>query len=141
MNDTDDAIARRLCCNWFSSVRELADFDLQRRTWLVPTNRNPHWSYIEFVNSYPDEEQLIDAQVRGWLTAPEFDALNELKRTIEAYSAPGAEDYDNAAVLDDPTWRAVIQTAGRVQRQLLAIVTDSDERTALRDSPSPSLSP
>jgi hypothetical protein len=41
---------------WFASVAEIADIDLQHRKWLDPTNTNPHWSYIEFVCSYPDSD-------------------------------------------------------------------------------------
>jgi hypothetical protein len=132
MNNADDVIAHQLRCSWFSSVQELADFELQRRAWLDKTNSNPHWSYIEFVCSYPDEKQLTDAQLKGWLTKTEYDALSELKLSIEAYSAPKGDNYDNAAVLSDPAWLVVVQAARRIQQHLLAIMTDSDERTALR---------
>ena len=42
--------------------------------WLDPENSNPYWSYIEFVENFPDIGQLADAHTRGWLNAHEFAA-------------------------------------------------------------------
>ena len=83
----------------------------------------------------------MDAQLKGLLTAAEFDALNVLRDAIEGYSAPGEDDFDNAAVLNDPAWFSVVQIAKRVQQQLLAVVVDEGEMAALREALSPDLSP
>ncbi len=116
---------------WFCLVSEISDIDLQRRTWLDRTNRNPHWSYIEFVCSYPDHDQILHARRQGWLTAGEFEILNELRLILAAYSPPGADDYDNAAVLGDSGWRSVVEAADRAKQQLLSITTDKREREVL----------
>lgn len=122
--------AEQLRSWWFCLLSEIADLELQRRTWLDRTNRNPHWSYIEFVSSFPGCEQISQGLREGWLTAGEFAVLNELRRVLDGYSPPGHDPYDNAAVLGDPAWHSVVEAAGRAKRQLLATTTDGRERAA-----------
>jgi hypothetical protein len=135
-----DAIAA-LRRNWFASIQELSDIDLQRRKWLDVTNRNPHWSYIEFTCSYPDSDQLEHAYLERWLTTIELEILSEVERAIDSYSAPKFDDYDNEAILADPAWHAVVEIAAAARQRLLAIIADAGERQALCASPSPNLSP
>ncbi len=116
---------------WFCRVGELSDLDLQRRTWLDIRNTNPHWSYVEFIESYPERDQLSDALDHGWLTAEEFAILSELGRVLESHTAPGGNDYDNAAILNDPAWHAVVDAAERAKQQLLAMTSDQQEREML----------
>lgn len=141
MNEVDPVVAHRLRCDWFASIQELSDQKLQKRTWLDLTNTNPHWSYVEFCASYPDESQLHTAYAGRWLTASEFEILSELGRAIEAHSAPKGDSFDHAAILEDPAWHDVIEMAELARQRLLAIVTVGEEREALRATPSPSLSP
>jgi hypothetical protein len=129
--DEPDEVAARLRAMWFASVAEIADIDLQRRRWLDPTNTNPHWSYVEFCCTYPDSDQLTDARARGWLAARQFDILSDLLHTILNHSAPGGDDYDNAAVLADPAWLEVVARAQRAREELLSTVTNEAERNAL----------
>jgi hypothetical protein len=127
----DESVAGQLRCWWFCQVNELSDIELQRRTWLDTTNTNPHWSYIEFVESYPREDQLSDALKHGWLIADEFETLRELGRILAAHTAPGGNDYDPQAVLDDPAWRAVVEAAERAKQRLLSMTTAQQEREML----------
>jgi hypothetical protein len=128
---SDEASGARLRRLWFSSVGEISDLDLQRGSWLDPSNRNSHWSYLEFVECYPDDGQLTDAYARGWLSEDEFKILTELLKVLMAHSPPGGDDYDNAAVLDDPSWHAVVAEAQRARHDLLTAITNTDERQAL----------
>jgi hypothetical protein len=116
---------------WFNSVYQISDLELQRRTWLDPANRNPHWSYVEFVCSFPDDDQLDDAKRRGFLSVEEHAILIDLNRALVLHKAPGGDDYDNAAVLDDPAWHAVAAQAAAARQRLLELTTDSFEREAL----------
>ena len=116
---------------WFCRVGELADLGLQRRTWLDTTNRNPHWSYIEFLESYPKDDQLSHARNKGWLTADEFDVLQHLRSILVAYTPPGDNSYDNAAILDDPAWRSVVEAAECAKQLLLSMTSDQHEREML----------
>jgi hypothetical protein len=127
----DQCMADQLRSWWFCLVSEISDLDLQRRTWLNRTNQNPHWSYIEFASSFPEHDQIVHAHQQGWLTAGEFEILNGLRLALDTYSPPGGDHYDNAAVLDDPAWHAVVEAADRGKQQLLSIATDQHEREAL----------
>ncbi len=128
---TDISAGDQLRSAWFSSVAEISSIGLQRRTWLDRTNRNPHWSYIEFVSSYPDRDQLEQGRREGWLSAGEFEALEGLRGAVAGYAAPKGDVYDNNAVLDDPAWHAVVAAAERARRRLLATRIDAGERDVL----------
>ena len=44
MVSANDETGKILRTQWLHALTELADLDLQRRTWLDLTNKNPHWS-------------------------------------------------------------------------------------------------
>ena len=115
--------------HWLSCVNEIADIALQRRTWLDPMNRNPHLSYIEFVCSYPDDEQLRFARDHGFLSTDEFEAFSVLRVALDSHKAPN--DYDNATILAAPAWHEVAATARNVKQRLLAMLDDPVERQCL----------
>lgn len=127
----DVCVPDQLRSAWFSSVVEIASLGLQRRTWLDRTNRNPHWSYIEFVSSYPDREQLERARADGWISASEFGALEDLRAAIAEYAAPNGDVYDNENILDDPAWHEVVAAAERTRGRLLGARIDARERDLL----------
>jgi hypothetical protein len=129
--NADRTVAGQLRSSWFAQVYEISDIDLQRRLWLDPTNRNPHWSYVEFVESYPADDQLSYARDKGWLAADEFEVLSELRRVLVGYSPPRDDYSDNTAVLDDSAWRSVVAMATRARQQLLAKTSDPQERDLL----------
>jgi hypothetical protein len=116
---------------WFLSVYELSNIDLQRRTWLDHTNTNPHWSYVEFIEVYPDREQLSDALQHGWLSQREFEVLSELRKLLEAHTPPSRDYYDHDAILADPAWQAIVDAAERARQHLLTMTTDRQERNML----------
>ena len=117
---------------WFGSVYEIADIDFQRRTWLTPPTESPHWTFVEFVCSYPDAGQLQHARDHGHLDAKEFELLANLGRALSSYKAPLGNVYDHSAVLEDPAWHALVAKAERTRQQLLTLATvDSIEQTYL----------
>jgi len=131
MEETDAAIAAQLRRDWFTSVNEIADIDLQRRRWREATGWNPHWSYVAFVSSFPDDDELAEARDGGWLSADEFRILRELLLTLVEHEAPGGDDFDHVAILNDPAWHDVVEAARVAKRQLLEIVAAPEEREAL----------
>ena len=114
---------------WFGSVYEIADIDFQRQTWLSPPNSSPHWSYVEFCCSYPAADQLQFARDRGHLSSKEFELLSALGEAILSHMAK--DDYDNRAILEDPSWLAVVAKAEFTRQQLLAITVDVIEQSYL----------
>jgi hypothetical protein len=135
MDETDAAIAAQLRRDWFTSINELADIDLQRRRWREATGWNPHWSYVAFVSSFPDQDELAEARARGWLNAGEFRILRELLLTLVEHEAPGGDDFDHVAILNDPAWHDVVEAARIAKQELLAVVSVAGEREALEGGP------
>jgi hypothetical protein len=124
-------VAANLRRQWFESVYEIADMEYQRRTWLTPPDSGPHWSYVEFCCSYPGVDQLQFARDRGHLSAKEFELLAALDEALISYQAPGLNDYDSRAVLEDPAWHAVVAKAERIRQQILTLTVDPIERSYL----------
>jgi hypothetical protein len=130
-NRTSSSVIAVLRRWWFQMVYEIFDRELQRRTWLDPTNRNRHWSYAEVACSFPRVAELDDAERRGIISAEEHAIMVELSTALHRHKAPGRDIYDNAAVLKDPAWRAVTARADLARRQLLVVTTDASEREEL----------
>jgi hypothetical protein len=98
--------------NWLCALEEIADLELQRRTWVDPTNtNNPHWSYIEFICSYPSSEELADAPKKGYLSLREAEILTDFRRILVSHKPPAGDAWDNEAVLNDPAWHQVVAAA------------------------------
>lgn len=117
VNETGQAL-RTL---WLGALAEIADLDLQRRTWLNPANTNPHWSYVEFVCSYPDADQLREGREKGWLSPAESQILLDFEQRLSAHQSPTGNDYDNEAILNDPAWHSVVQAAQKALLDLSAL--------------------
>jgi hypothetical protein len=116
---------------WFVSVHEIADIELQRRTWQVPPTPSPHWSYVEFCCCSPGSDQLKQALDSGNLSEAEFDLLASLGEALGEHQAPKGNDYNHPAILADPAWQAVAAKAEKTRQELLLIVSDPEERSSL----------
>jgi hypothetical protein len=118
-----------LRCWWFGSVYEIADIEYQRRTWLTPPDNSPHWQYVEFCCSYPGADQLKFALERGHLNSKEYDLLTSLGEAISSHRP--SNPYDSRAILEDPSWHAVVARAEQVRQELFAVTENAVERSYL----------
>jgi nucleotide-binding universal stress UspA family protein len=109
--------------------------DLQRRRWLDPENRDPHWSYVEFMCSYFNDvlyDQDYDWAIsEGLVTEDEAQAVATLHRLLDQHEAPQGDDCDNEKVLNDPAWHEIVKSAKRAQASLLAVLSNPDEKKVL----------
>ena len=134
-----DRQARRECI--FGSVSELSDLSFQRATWLDPEMQNPHYSFVEFFESFydiaagsydsahkdaPDAPFSLDAD-QGVLTLAERDAVWQVHLALKAYEEPGGDAYDHAGILSDPAWHAVVEVASEAVAALKGILDDPDD--------------
>lgn len=104
---------------WFGVLGEIADLELQQRKWLDPANTdNPHWSYIEFVCSYPSQEEIDDGPKKGYVSPQEAEIFTNFRRILVAHKSPTGNDWDNEAVLNDPAWHSVVKAAQQAVRDL-----------------------
>lgn len=120
---------------WLESIQEIADFDIQKQTWLNPDNSNPHFSYVEYVASYFDDLVLASAdsypeRVReGLLNQEETLVVADFHARFDVYVESGR--WDPQAVLNVPAWLAVVAAARLAQARLLALLDDDSEKAAL----------
>ena len=129
--------------NWLRSIHEFADLDTQRRLWLHPTARNPHYTFLEYICSYFDDLAVFDdsvsgdayatAREQGLVSAEEVAAVEAFHAILDAYEAPGKDDYDHEAILKDPKWGEVVAAARSAQSALLPLIHDPEERRALTE--------
>jgi len=96
---------------WRVALEEIADLELQHRTWLDPQNENPHWSYIEFTCCYPDAATIRQAASQGYLSPVEVDIFSDFGQILDAYQPPTGGQYAHGAILIDPAWHAVVAAA------------------------------
>ncbi|MFI5030500.1 MAG: hypothetical protein ACHQPH_07355 [Reyranellales bacterium] len=131
----DPAFRQYWRLNWLGSLNEFADIGLQRRMWLDLTNRNPHWSYVEFMCKYFDDvicdrtyAQLV---AEGLVSAAEATLVEPLHALLDEHEAPDGNDSNAAGVLADPAWLAITEIAKATNLRLVALLADPSERAAL----------
>jgi hypothetical protein len=116
--------------NWLTSIAELSNIDEQRRLWLDAQQANPHSSFVEYMNSHFDDlfigNDFQDFVVKGMVTPKEAVCVREFYILAQSYTPPQNDDYDHAAILDDPNWVSVVNAAAEAKRCLLAGL-DEDE--------------
>ena len=131
--------------NWLGSIQEFADLDTQQRLWLDPNISNPHYTWVEYICCYFDGLAVFDdpaalgdgyavAREQGLITADEAAAVEPFHAILNAYEAPGKDDYDHQAILADPKWREVVAAANSAQSALIPLIHDPDERRALTET-------
>jgi hypothetical protein len=131
----DPEFRRRWRLNWLWCLNEFSDIDLQRRMWLDPANRNPHWSYVEIMCSYFDDvigERTYAALVaEGLISAEEATVVSVLHTLLDSHEAPGGDDWNAVRLLADPAWQAIVTEAKKANRRLAEYLVDPAEKDAL----------
>lgn len=127
-----EAIRLRL----WDAVDELADKEHQQATWGRVDN--PHFTFVECCECFFGciGDGVADAMTLGLITSDEARLLAPLWDAIEAYNSPNGNNFDNAAVLADPGWQAVVDLADSCRIALLSFLPDDEARrlAAGRDS-------
>lgn len=137
--EEEEAQRRHWRLLWLSSIQAFSDSQTQTARWLDPTERNPHYSFVECMCSYFDDAYLSEENAYakrlavGKLTEEEVTAVAEFHTLAEGYESPTGDDWNSAAVLADPRWREVVRAAQRAQARLLPLLSDPNEREALTE--------
>lgn len=124
---------------WLASIREVADLREQRATWLNSDSDNPHYSFIECMCCYFDDLVLDDEGgyenriAEGLVNDAEVAAVAALHVILSAYSSPGGNDYDHAAILSDPAWHVVAEEAQRTIDRLRGLLSEPEELRMLSE--------
>jgi hypothetical protein len=123
--------------NWLQLIAHLSDIDLQRERWLNPGQYpSQYWSFAEFFCMYFDDlglgagyEGLVAS---GNVTAAEAAILQDLHASLSAYESPTGNDYDQAAILADKKWAAVVSLAAQAREQLQNLPLSELDQRAIR---------
>jgi hypothetical protein len=100
-----------------------------------PTNRNPHWSYVEIMCSYFDdligERTYDDLVTQSLISAEEATVVSPLHALLNGHESPDGDDSNGARVLADPAWQAIAAEAKATKERLAEHLVDPAEKHAL----------
>ena len=115
---------------WKSSIEELTSLEHQRKTWLDAEKPSVHYTFLEFNCCYFDDllcglsySQLVE---NGYVSEQEKAAVIEWHTALDGYNSPGNNDYDDAAILNDPEWIR-IAALGAVAWKNLQLLWDTNQ--------------
>jgi hypothetical protein len=109
---SDEELRELWRVRWKSSVEELTSLERQRETWLDTSEPSVHYSFVEFMCCYFDDllcglsySQLVES---GYVSEQEMAILIEWHNALDRYKSPQNDDYDDAAILNDPKWLQIV---------------------------------
>jgi hypothetical protein len=107
---------------WKSSIEELTSLDHQRKSWLDAEKPSVHYTYVEFMCCYFDDllcglsyNQFVE---NGYVSEQEKYVLFEWHISLDGYNSPRNNDYDDAAILNDPEWIRIAALGAVAWRKL-----------------------
>ena len=117
---------------WLGCINELTSFDLQKKSWLDRTHKNPHWSFVEFMSSYFDD-LVIDNNYKyplekGWVSKKEYDIIKDWHEELDKYVSPNNDDYNNEAILNDPKWHNILMIGVIIKDKLEEILSETEKQ-------------
>lgn len=115
---------------WLSSINELTSLELQQNSWKEKTNKNPHWSFVEFMCCYFDDLVIDDNYEielkHGWITSSEFETIREWHILLDKYNSPNNDDYDIDSILNDKKWLAIMAKGQKAKTKLSKILNEAE---------------
>lgn len=66
----------------------------------------------------------------GWISPTEYDTIKHWHEKLASYQSPNNQYFENAAVLNDPKWQAIVKEEQAACLNLLTVL-DKEERDAL----------
>lgn len=104
--------------------------------------QNPHSSFVEYMNTYFDDVllggEIQDCVEKALVTLEEAVCVREFHLLAGSYTTPQNDDYDHAAILDDPNWAAVVIAAADAKKCLLGALKEREKKfltTVARNEP------
>lgn len=117
---------------WLGCINELTSLDLQKKSWLDRTQRNPHWSFVEFMCSYFDDLVIDDNYKypldKNWVTNQEFEIIKDWHEALDKYDSPKNDDYDHEAVLNDSKWLEILQIGVNSKNKLAETLSETEKQ-------------
>ncbi|WP_320815153.1 hypothetical protein [Flavobacterium sp.] len=115
---------------WLVSINELTSIDLQKKSWLMKENENPHWSFIEFTSCYFDDlcldDDYLDVLKSNWVSTEEFEILKNWHFKLKSYNPPNDDCYNHELILKDINWIELVESGKKVRVELLNFFTNPE---------------
>ena len=112
--------------NWLNSINELTTLELQKNSWLNSENKNPHWSYIEFLSCYFDDleisENYTDELNINLISQQEYEIIKDWHNRLNKYEEPNNDSYNHKLILEDSKWYEIVEIGKNAKRQLSQIL-------------------
>jgi hypothetical protein len=111
---------------WLTSINELTDIELQKKSWLDFSNKNPHWSFVEFNCVYFDEiladfDYAHYLEIR-WINSNEYDIIYSWHDELDKYFAPDGDHYNHEIILKDKNWLDIVKLGLKTKKTLINIL-------------------
>jgi hypothetical protein len=110
---------------WKASIEELTSLEHQHETWLNAAKPSVYYSFVEFMCCYFDDllcglnyGQLVES---GYVSEQEKAILIEWHNALDSYKSPQNNDYDDAAILNDPGWNRITNSRAIAWKNLQLI--------------------
>ncbi|WP_223649856.1 hypothetical protein [Hymenobacter psoromatis] len=127
---SDEELREMWRVRWKSSIEELTSIEYQRKTWMDAAKPSVHYTYVEFMCCYFDDlifgsdyKLLIQDK---WVSKQEVAILSEWHNALDKYSAPLNDDYNDAAILNDPDWIRIAALGAEAWNKLQLLWAESE---------------
>lgn len=111
---------------WLDCINELTSIELQKSSWLDRHQRNPHWSFIEFMCTYFDDllcdfpySHYIEIK---WVSAQEYEILKSWHTALDIYKSPDNDDHDREGILNDAKWITIVKMGTEAKNKLAELL-------------------
>lgn len=109
----------------FEAINELTSQNLQKESWQNRENKNPHWTFVEFMCCYFDDLLIYDYPYyinNNWISQKEYEIIKDWHISIDNYKSPNGDDYCIEAILNDSEWNNILQKGLKAKKELLKIL-------------------
>ncbi len=79
---------------WLDSINELTSFEVQTKSWQDIENRNPHWSFVEFMCCYFDDLLCYNYTFyieNNWISKQEYIIIKDWHKSLDNYKSPNGD--------------------------------------------------
>lgn len=116
---------------WLDDINQLTSYELQKKSWLDKTKKNPHWSYAEFICSYFDDNCIYlgyDFFIElNYISQAEYNIIKDWHNELDKYKEP---KDDEQSILNDQKWIDIVEK-GRVSKENLKKIISNHEKSYL----------
>lgn len=127
---SDEELRKLWRVRWKSSIEELTSLEHQRETWLDAAKPSVHYTFVEFMCCYFDDllcglsySQIVE---NGYVSEKEKAVLLKWHNALDSYNSPQNNDYDDAAILNDPEWLQIVGLGAMAWQNLQLLESDNE---------------